>query len=120
MKKEIAEQWIAALRSGKYNQARAGLKTAKGHCCLGVLCELFIEQTGQGSWVDGLSKIFTLEDSYSDIMLPYPVQEWAGIKSGSLVNVEGINYVMSLAGANDRGISFDEISDIIEKNWEDL
>ena len=47
---EIIKSWITALRSGKYKQGIGKLK-AKGvdgtelcHCCLGVLCELAVEQ----------------------------------------------------------------------------
>lgn len=44
MNPEIKAQWIAALRSGEYQQGRKCLTTitAEGdkHCCLGVLCDL--------------------------------------------------------------------------------
>jgi hypothetical protein len=43
MKKEIAELWIKALESGKYKQIRRQLANKDGYCCLGVLCELAIE-----------------------------------------------------------------------------
>lgn len=41
MKKEIADKWVAALRSGKYKQGRQYLRTFEdNYCCLGVLCEI--------------------------------------------------------------------------------
>lgn len=41
MKAELKAKWIAALRSGKYPQARKQLRTVDGRfCCLGVLCEV--------------------------------------------------------------------------------
>jgi len=42
MKKEIAEKWIAELRSGKYQQTSAALQDKYGFCCLGVACHVFI------------------------------------------------------------------------------
>lgn len=36
------EEWIAALRSGKYKQGRAALRNADDtYCCMGVLCDLY-------------------------------------------------------------------------------
>lgn len=40
MKVELKQQWIDALRSGKYPQARFSLKNYEGYCCLGVLCDI--------------------------------------------------------------------------------
>lgn len=35
------DKWIAALRSGKYEQVRGTLRTEGNHmCCLGVLCDV--------------------------------------------------------------------------------
>ena len=43
--KERLEQWIAALRSGKYKQATGTLAKVDGsstaYCCLGVACVVF-------------------------------------------------------------------------------
>lgn len=42
MDKKIKRRWIAALRSGKYQQTREGILMKDGqppkYCCLGVLC----------------------------------------------------------------------------------
>ena len=40
MKKELIEQWIVALRSGKYMQGRQQLKKEDSFCCLGVACDI--------------------------------------------------------------------------------
>ena len=40
MKAKIRKLWQAELRSGKIKQARGQLRTKKGMCCLGVLCNL--------------------------------------------------------------------------------
>ena len=102
MKKEIADLWVKALRSGKYKQTKGKLKDEFGYCCLGVLCDI--------------SKLDSFKDNrYLDQLgiLPEEVKRWSGIKDrfGSL-------YHESLSGFNDDGESFEEIANIIEKNWE--
>jgi hypothetical protein len=37
MKKEMLENWLKALRSGKYKQCSNYLENQGGYCCLGVL-----------------------------------------------------------------------------------
>ena len=45
MDPELKAKWIAALRSGKYRQAKSSLrrrisKSVVGYCCLGVACNI--------------------------------------------------------------------------------
>jgi hypothetical protein len=44
--KEVMDKWIAALRSGQYNQGRGKLKSSNGYCCLGVLCDVLPSEAG--------------------------------------------------------------------------
>jgi hypothetical protein len=47
MDKELKAKWVAALRSGKYQQARGTLNNCGGgYCCLGVLLGVW----GRGEW----------------------------------------------------------------------
>ena len=112
MKKEIADKWVAALRSGKYKQGRGKLRHEDNFCCLGVLCE-----------ISGLH--------YDDnqIWLPIEIADWAGMKfRNGILNTEsyyGYNSINSdescLTNINDSGkYTFNDIADIIEKNWEKL
>lgn len=128
MKQEIAVEWVKNLRSGKYKQTTNGaLKDDIGFCCLGVLCDMSAE-AGQGQWLDfvGQSKSFrcsSAPDSSSTI-LPEPVQDWAGMRdaTGDLGELEYIcvenRAFANLTEANDDGLSFSNIADYIEKNWE--
>jgi hypothetical protein len=43
MNEEAKRLWVAALRSGKYDQTTGALRDGVGYCCLGVLCEVAIE-----------------------------------------------------------------------------
>lgn len=128
MKKDIAQKWVEALRSGKYRQGAGVLRqeSAKGDlfCCLGVLCELAVQE---GAILR--AKSFENGDYAYDGSrwnLPESVKAWANMKSSegfcpglekdlSLLPPNG-----SLADANDRGVDFDALADVIEKNYEQL
>ena len=73
MKKSIANKWVKALRSGKYTQTKNNLCNAVGHCCLGVLCELYINDTKDN--IKSNSGRFDSEDE----LLPPCVMKWAGM-----------------------------------------
>lgn len=40
MDAQLKAKWVAALRSGKYEQGRQRLRNGDSYCCLGVLCEV--------------------------------------------------------------------------------
>lgn len=108
MKKEIRNKWLKALRSGKFKQGQGALRTVgTGHCCLGVLCEVYRQDTGNGVWVKEKDsnkdeKDYEFLSNVAD--LPREVQKWAGIKSATgYINardVDGGN-IRSLANIND-------------------
>ena len=114
MRKEIADKWVEALRSGEYGQLKGGLANVdrSQHCCLGVLCELAIkdgvsvylepDQPTHASWI-----------RFDDLLgaLPERVGTWAGMT---------ISKGRVLAAMNDAGKSFAEIADVIESDWETL
>lgn len=104
---EFKAQWLKALRSGDYEQAKHGLcaRSAQGasYCCLGVAHEV---QHGEEAW----------KDRYPD-----DDEAW-------LYDVEGDSalYVPpgltgddadTLAGMNDNGSTFLEIADYIEEHF---
>lgn len=70
MTQEFKDQWLEALRSGKYEQGKGALRTVHNHskdgfCCLGVLCDLIPD----GTWDD--QGIFNHYKSFStSSMLP--------------------------------------------------
>lgn len=120
MKKDIADRWVAALRSGEYKQGRGVLKEggygATKHCCLGVLCELHSKETNT-PWDEGEEY---LEEA---ITLPDEVIKWAGMNNELRVPYEK-HYCM-LAELNDghedlERLSFPQIADLIEQNSDTL
>ncbi len=120
MKKEVMEKWVAALRSGKYPQTKAALRTEKGFCCLGVLCDL-----------SGLAEFTPRErgnlSTYlgAASILPPEVQAWAGMNGSDgwvrVVHEDNREGDWSLAGLNDAGhLDFNGIADLIEEQYERL
>ena len=129
MKKTIMKKWVAALRSGEYEQTSGSLVSINNEgerfCCMGVLCNLATED-GYGEW-DGY--VFKDEKGLnSNSWLPPGVIKWAGMKSESGefessdkdcgVSPEG--YSKTLVGLNDAHTPFTELADIIEANYKDL
>lgn len=142
----ILNAWVPALRSGKYKQGRGQLRSANDEfCCLGVACDLLIEQGILNPWralgspgdiMYSIPATFTdlmtgVETSYDEgVGLPEQARTFIGISGGlgTLVKEDGdpwddnrvelqtsVGTVRSLASANDDGVSFDEIADILER-----
>ena len=44
MNTEVKQKWIDALRSGKYEQGSEKLRSVTGYCCLGVLCDIYVQE----------------------------------------------------------------------------
>lgn len=74
---------VAALRSGEYRQTTGVLKSEVGHCCLGVLCEVYHKSTRKGEWAEevcGGVWRFSLEDNdLHETILPVAVAKYYGI-----------------------------------------
>lgn len=109
-----AQKWVDALRSGKYQQTQSVLHDSDGHCCLGVLCDVAINNglktlTWHGGYREGYSC-----NGYESV-LPPEAMKWVGLKD-DCGKYDGSN----LADQNDGGLSFDEIADLIEINAEEL
>jgi len=122
MKKEIKDRWVTALRSGEYQQTKEFLATCDGFCCLGVLCDLYINEHDHPSstryriWKNECEFRDTLLGVHENMVLPKEVREWSGLSSSD----GAINNVECLTQMNDRGMTFSEIADVIDDKWEEL
>lgn len=108
MNKRIKKLWIKALRSGKFKQAQGWLHNEEGYCCLGVLCEIYAQQTREGQWDD---RVFRTKKGSSSGALPEAVQEWAEVE----VHDPLLGRTLTASDLNDKGKSFPFIADRIEK-----
>jgi len=135
MRKDIADRLIAALRSGEYKQGQGRLCRAiadgsRSFCCLGVLTDLAVKEgvLPDGKWVELDLYALRYGKCAASAYLPSEVQEWSGMQSiaGNLPKAVHVwrddsgEMLTSLDGFNDAGYTFDQIADIIEKNWEAL
>lgn len=103
--------WVAALRSGEFQQACGSLRGRGGYCCLGVGCEVFRRATGRGEWDsrDG----FSCAERRSSGFLAYHVSQWLFGEDIDDPEVSGV----SLSVLNDTGAGFAEIADAIEREY---
>lgn len=109
--KERVTQWVAALRSGEYQQAQEALRIldeiagedqdAYFYCCLGVACQI----SSLGKWNDGE---YRDQQGSSDSYLPPQVTQYYG-----LTHEEQLD----LTHMNDEGIDFATIADFIEQKF---
>lgn len=103
-------EWTDALRSGKYQQGQNTLQTVTGRmCCLGVLCDLvdsdkwgMIEGTPYWDGAYGALPPDTLTNQLNKLF--YITDEFTGDHE-------------SVASYNDQGRSFEDIANIIEKQY---
>lgn len=149
MKKDIKDKWLTALRSGEYQQAEKVLRSEDdngraSYCCLGVLCELAMEDGVPVKWhpevpilmaltqsqmeEENLSETDALGDQsikqargelvfeYDSEDLPPLVREWAGLAQSNPV-IDGVPLSIYNDGSDEMGRSdFDEIADLIEEH----
>lgn len=94
---ELKAEWIAALRSGKYEQGHFRFRTANGnYCCLGVLC-LVLEHPE------------FISESYVGIS---GSDDYTGLRSLSLLTEEETSTLARMNDHMDR--TFCQIADYIE------
>lgn len=111
MNERIKSLWVAKLRSGEYKQGNQRLKTGNNFCCLGVLCDIYLQEHGE-QWDcgnDGVYSHFPL--------LPPKVKYWAELASTNPVvacSIGGKLEHRELSSANDLGAKFSDIADWIE------
>ena len=138
MNKKIKQQWVAALRSGKFTQGYGQLvhhstsELPTAHCVLGVLCHLAVEASqaigrqaphpdDDHTLVDGHE---TIMDGYADLngdwafdILPHGVRKWAQLEKNSprirvLPTSEKTRLLTSI---NDNGGSFSVMAKLIDE-----
>jgi len=124
MKTHIKELWLTALNSGEYKQGRNTLKDKLNRfCCLGVLCDLYIKETGDGEW-DTLPTQYGSTDLIlkglegAGSMPPPRVLKWADISEDAVWDTyTQVDFPKTLMGHNDGGLNFTAISTIIQDNF---
>jgi len=105
MNQEIKKKWVAALRSGKYEQKGGRLKCENGFCCLGVLTDLHQKEIGK-EWgiIQG-----------QEYFLSGETRDWAELGANDpTMEVEDTR--KDISDLNDNyGWTFKELADLIEE-----
>lgn len=131
MNQDIKQRWVSALRSGEFEQGTDNLRKGNKFCCLGVLCELAVEDGVIGppelSWesteIYGYGK--SEEQKYTNTgELPEAVAKWAGLvdeytydefDDQPIPDVDPVADGKPLSMWNDGGSTFAELADLIEE-----
>lgn len=116
MNPEWKAKWVAALRSGEYQQSQRALKTENGYCCLGVLCDVVRKEQDEGEWKENEGKQFFVIADVSDYSLPpMPVMHLVDLQTDDpRITLNGETNDISLWN-DDYGITFTELADAIEE-----
>jgi len=114
MDQAIKTEWVAALRSGEYQQGSGYLRDLDGkYCCLGVLCDIAVKR---GVIPDPSTNAYAFKyggGPADDVYLPVAVMEWAGLDATNpTVPHEGEQE--KLSAINDNYHPFTEIADLID------
>ena len=115
MDKELKEKWVKALRSGAWKQARGRLRDGDAYCCLGVLCKVAGIPISDSGFFDGVASA----EEYGGV---FDGAESAEDDDSVLYGYEPIWKIIGNADAardfseaNDKGVSFDQLADMIEE-----
>ena len=100
---EFRQQWIAALRSGKYRQCLGTLDTGEACCALGVACRLMSDQLEVLTLPNGVV-FYNQSTKYP----PAIVLEKLGLPDWRRV-----------AYLNDTGCTFEEIANLVEQHLQE-
>ena len=118
MNPEIKAKWLAALRSGEYEQTRETLRNSKGFCCLGVLTDLYIKEK-ETKWIPEKRYDETVFYWFEGELetLPDCVKHWAGLDEWNpLVTHKGGRTCLGRLNDIER-LDFNQIADVIEEQF---
>jgi hypothetical protein len=119
MKPDIKQRWLAALRSGNYEQGKGSLskidkKGNVSYCCLGVLCDILkdesklFKQTYKIKAGNYEYSVYGIEYVDECETLPYSQMEYVGISDADT------NILIEMNDDDVNEKTFNEIADYIE------
>lgn len=123
MNKEIADKWVAALKSGKYSQGTEYLHHmdydgTETFCAVGVLCDV-IDPTGwKKNAIDEDESEFIFAHHGYQHGIDDEIFEECGFRGNPKEPECPIHEIYKMN--DDERVSFTEIAEYIEQNWEKL
>lgn len=128
--------WIAALKSGKYKQGRWCLKNDTGYCCLGIYLETDPDYnlTDPANWEDKFNELTYKDVLYNKEFLPSKLAEELGLsvkvketlkenidnlykwldENNITLSFESDSFQKFLSTMNDSGVPFEKIAEFLE------
>jgi hypothetical protein len=104
MNPEIKTKWVAALRSGTYEQGSHVLRKGDRYCCLGVLCEILKMPSHLNTATGNYSYA-----GHNVTGLPIDMRVQIGLSAG--------NHSEAMVMNDTRGYTFLQIADYIERDF---
>lgn len=120
MKLRILNKWVKALTSRKYKKGMGQLRRKDGtFCCLGVLGDLYLKETGKEWEVCDLpdgNKSYSIDGCSA--LLPSSVRKWAGLENIDPMFFDNKGKCHTLSAMNDIGRKFSTIAGYIKKHFQ--
>lgn len=113
----VKAKWVAALRSGEYEQGIGQLRLGNTFCCLGVLCDIYAKES-ETVWESrnppSLGEVcYSFLSAYG--LPPQEVVIWAELDLREPVLTYGLETGVELTTLNDDlMLDFKQIADLIE------
>lgn len=107
MKREHRDKWLAALRSGEYEQTTGALHDKNGYCCLGVFCDVMF---GRDHWKHDSMSVDPKKFQSHGRTSYLPEQAAALVGGSDRPTIVGV----TLSHYNDCGYTFFQIANLIE------
>jgi hypothetical protein len=126
LKPKIKKKLVRALRSGRYRKIRNVMHRGERFCVLGVLCELYRKEHPKAQWIEPEAGDFEFQASpkgeSNETHPPEKVWKWALKGKAALIRDDephfdfecGRTQYGCLSEANDDGVSFSKLADVIE------
>lgn len=124
MNNVAVKKWIDALRSGDYEKCTGHLRLDDTYCVMGVLCDVHSkEKQAKCKWAEYNPEYLANTDypqiyKYcgDDVVAPPEVEDWIGRDFITLLSSEKADVIT----ANDQGLDFNDLSNMIEKHAKEL
>lgn len=116
--RERIQKWVDKLLSGEIEQAQSRLRRDASMCCLGVACEVYRKETGEGEWS---GSFFGKGNKGNMTFLPSFVFDWYGLPDNDPYLFANDNFSqISTSALNDSyRFNFEEIAEAIKRTYLD-
>jgi hypothetical protein len=109
MREDFKAKWVAALRSGEYEQGQGYLRKDGAFCCLGVGCEIL-----RKDFSEEISITVDDDEDYADAVSYNGYAQYLSKGIRTFIGLDGTDEGQLATLNDDEGRTFHEIADYIE------